>query len=154
MPRRTTTTGENPSCAYAVCPTMPAKMTWSHFSLVCRQVVGWDEKRRITRQGHFSLDLSLSSVFSKQEKCYISCLLLGLTHLVGLQVAQNGVHISSSKPAGEAFVAFTTMDNALRALDFNRKNMGHRYGKQWAETLVPSVLIIPQSINLFRFLLL
>lgn len=54
---------------------------------------------------------------------------LGLTRLVGLHIAQNGVHISSSKPTGEAFVAFTNMDNAHRALDFNRKNMGHRYGK-------------------------
>jgi hypothetical protein len=54
---------------------------------------------------------------------------LGLPHLVGLDIAQNGVHISSSKPAGEAFVAFVNMDNALRALEFNRMNMGHRYGK-------------------------
>jgi len=45
----------------------------------------------------------------------------------GLDIAQNGVHISSSKPAGEAFVAFMNMDNALRALEFNRMNMGHRY---------------------------
>ncbi|CAF1214398.1 unnamed protein product [Rotaria magnacalcarata] len=45
----------------------------------------------------------------------------------GLDIAQNGVHISSSKPAGEAFVAFVNMDNALRALEFNRMNMGHRY---------------------------
>jgi hypothetical protein len=52
-----------------------------------------------------------------------------LAHLVGLDIAQNGVHISSSKPAGEAFVAFMNMDNALRALEFNRMNMGHRYGK-------------------------
>ena len=59
-----------------------------------------------------------------------SSLLLGLPHLVGLDIAQNGVHISSSKPAGEAFVAFMNMDNALRALEFNRMNMGHRYGKQ------------------------
>jgi hypothetical protein len=60
---------------------------------------------------------------------------LGLNHLVGLDIAQNGVHISSSKPAGEAFVAFTNMDNALRALEYNRMNMGHRYGKQSAKTL-------------------
>jgi hypothetical protein len=60
---------------------------------------------------------------------------LGLNHLVGLDIAQNGVHISSSKPAGEAFVAFTNMDNALRALEFNRMNMGHRYGKQSAKKL-------------------
>ncbi|CAF0860294.1 unnamed protein product [Adineta ricciae] len=45
----------------------------------------------------------------------------------GLDIAQNGVHISSSKPAGEAFVAFANMDNALRAMEFNRMNMGHRY---------------------------
>ncbi|CAF3328663.1 unnamed protein product [Rotaria socialis] len=45
----------------------------------------------------------------------------------GLDIAQNGIHISSSKPAGEAFVAFVNMDNALRALEFNRMNMGHRY---------------------------
>lgn len=45
----------------------------------------------------------------------------------GLHIAQNGVHISASKPAGEAFVAFTNMDNAFRALEYNRKNMGHRY---------------------------
>ncbi|CAF4780062.1 unnamed protein product, partial [Rotaria socialis] len=44
----------------------------------------------------------------------------------GLDIAQNGIHISSSKPAGEAFVAFVNMDNALRALEFNRMNMGHR----------------------------
>ena len=61
-----------------------------------------------------------------------SSLLLGFPHLVGLDIAQNGVHISSSKPAGEAFVAFMNMDNALRALEFNRMNMGHRYGKQRA----------------------
>lgn len=52
---------------------------------------------------------------------------MGLNHLVGLDIAQNGVHISSSKPAGEAFVAFTNMNNALRALEYNRKNMGRRY---------------------------
>jgi len=45
----------------------------------------------------------------------------------GLDIAQNGVHISASKPAGEAFVAFTNMNNALRALEYNRKNMGRRY---------------------------
>lgn len=45
----------------------------------------------------------------------------------GLDIAQNGVHISASKPAGEAFVAFANMDTALRALDFNRMTIGHRY---------------------------
>ena len=78
------------------------------------------------------LDVTFS--FFKDENDYIS-LFLGLNHLVGLDIAQNGVHISSSKPAGEAFVAFTNMDNALRALEFNRMNMGHRYGKQSAKTL-------------------
>ncbi|UJR09988.1 hypothetical protein I4U23_014212 [Adineta vaga] len=49
------------------------------------------------------------------------------TFFRGLDIAQNGVHISSSKPAGEAFVAFANMDNALRAMEFNRMNIGHRY---------------------------
>jgi hypothetical protein len=79
------------------------------------------------------LDVSFS--FFKEENDYIFVYFLGLNHLVGLDIAQNGVHISSSKPAGEAFVAFTNMDNALRALEFNRMNMGHRYGKQSAKIL-------------------
>jgi hypothetical protein len=76
----------------------------------------------------------------KIEKAFVLFfdLFLGLPHLVGLDIAQNGVHISSSKPAGEAFVAFMNMDNALRALEFNRMNMGHRYGK------------LREKINLFQ----
>ena len=82
----------------------------------------------------------MGSLFSAFRRGTRYDLYLGLTQLVGLDIAQNGVHISSSKPAGEAFVAFTNMDNALRALDFNRKNMGHRYGKQPEMTLSYSLL--------------
>lgn len=73
---------------------------------------------------------SIHFLFEEGSHCHL--FFLGLNHLVGLDIAQNGVHISSSKPAGEAFVAFTNMNNALRALEYNRKNMGRRYGKQCA----------------------
>ena len=75
----------------------------------------------------------------EKKKRFLCDYLLGLPHLVGLDIAQNGVHISSSKPAGEAFVAFTNMDNALRALEFNRRNMGHRYGKTRARVKKMSI---------------
>ncbi|CAF0778289.1 unnamed protein product, partial [Didymodactylos carnosus] len=45
----------------------------------------------------------------------------------GLQIADNGIHISSSKPAGEAFVCFKSMDQAQRGIDCNRNHLGHRY---------------------------
>ncbi len=76
----------------------------------------------------FLSDVEKSRKISLVFSCFFDYF-LGLDHLVGLDIAQNGVHISSSKPAGEAFVAFMNMDNALRALEFNRMNMGHRYGK-------------------------
>jgi heterogeneous nuclear ribonucleoprotein F/H len=67
----------------------------------------------------------------------------------GLDIAQNGVHISSSKPAGEAFVAFMNMDNALRALEFNRMNMGHRYIEVFKSTYAEaraSIMVDTQSM--------
>lgn len=45
----------------------------------------------------------------------------------GLKIAQNGIHISSSKSVGEAFVAFMNMDTAQRALNSNRMQMANRY---------------------------
>ncbi|CAF0792341.1 unnamed protein product [Didymodactylos carnosus] len=54
----------------------------------------------------------------------------------GLEIAENGIHISNSKPAGEGFVAFVNMENAQRALGFNRKNIGHRYIEVFESTYV------------------
>lgn len=46
--------------------------------------------------------------------------------ILGLEIAQNGIHISSSKSVGEAFVAFMNMDTAQRALNSNRMQMANR----------------------------
>ena len=104
------------------------KSRFCHRGILWRDVCG---KRKRWYDYEFSLHLSSSLLRGKLNHIFVY--FLGLNHLVGLDIAQNGVHISSSKPAGEAFVAFTNMDNALRALEYNRMNMGHRYGKQFAK---------------------
>ena len=146
------TFGTNPSFVYAVFPTTPPKRTWWIFLQVRfsdflggypKGMVGWMDlanydKRRVLAGRVCSVSLNgLSDRKKDTIWSVIICLFLGLTHLVGLDIAQNGVHISSSKPAGEAFVAFMNMDNAHRALGFNRKNIGHRYGKRVRESLSP-----------------
>lgn len=91
------TIGENPSFVYVVCRTMQQKMMWHVFSTVWR----W----KMFRQEFFN-------VF--------------FLRILGLEIAQNGIHISSSKSVGEAFVAFMNMDTAQRALNSNRMQMANR----------------------------